>query len=361
MLNLIYYSFLLIIISLITLSASASLTAAAAVVVVAAAPEAQLEETSPPNGKNPTDNKHSFDRTFSRFLHEKKRASDTAIPTNSNHNSSIIKQTTRFSSNVNIYTIKSNLRPSTAAATSNKLDCKPSDDLRLNALQSATVLRGLAVEKFKYYSSANKLKSYSIMFKVEHVYKLDEKLLHDSTRTILFSKPLVEQTLNLTNTHSYILVENFKSDDIATSNNNALKNCYSIDLKLNRSYYLYLNNSAPLLGKQAHFSHPVRFRQNNEMKSTILMLRMPVFYLTGQPVEASKLSDSQLRLSVCANCLTKVKFEKRVKIAQLSKDVRLVCRLEGEHEQLNVLWKKNKNSNIYLRNSSKFTIETTQK
>lgn len=288
-------------------------------------------------------------RIFSRLLSRQKRfrSNDSHFNTSSTSRSS---NSTRFS-RVNIFTIKSNFKTVTLSNQTTKqkrIDCLITNENNTpvkSVLSSPTVVKANAIEKFKYYS-ANKLKTFSILFKIDHVFKLNNQILdNNSSNGTQFSQPLINSSLQQFDLNSYILIENFNQQSTDSSS------CYSIDIKLNRTYYLFLNNQT----EQKYFQHPIRFKSATVYPTfNTVFLKIPILNMAA-PIDSSQLNETIIRSSLTP---LKVKFDKRTKTVQLKQNVKLVCLLQVESNTI-VVWKKNRN--YFIKNSTKFQIETNRK
>ncbi len=275
---------------------------------------------------------------------------------------------TRFS-HVNIFTIKSNfklaietLTPSPRKSTTPIPKCVCSDETKnekLAAYLSASVVKARAVEIFKYYSSNRKLKSYSVLFRVQYLIKYNGQTIYKNNnlnKTVLFSSYLIKHKQQHKQLHehysdsSFILIENFHYSD-QTGNN-----CYSAtEIKLNETYYLFLNNLT-----HKYFNHPVRL--GGRIDEPFALLRIPVFSLNAVPMPASKVNETAMYAVICDGCnVARVRSLRKIKSVYVKQNVKIICQLSGELASLNVLWKKNLNNTLFIRNNSKYSIETNNK
>ena len=181
------------------------------------------------------------------------------------------KPMTKSVLNVNIYTLnkhrntnsQSTITTIAKVGTNNNFndytinECSILNDLPdVKAYLSPTVLKATAIERIKFYqSNTSIIRSYSIIFKVERVFKLNKilvKTLEESNEMIrTFSMPL-QKTNDPNQFGSYILVENFNLNI-----NNNKSDCHSIDIKLNKNYLLYLNKN-DISSSMQYFTHPMR-------------------------------------------------------------------------------------------------------
>ena len=276
-----------------------------------------------------------------------------------------ITSVNRFS-NVNIFTIRSNFKLKIETQTPKPAlpipKCVCSDETKnekLAAYLSSTVLKAKAVELFKTYSSNRKLKSYSVLFRVQYLIKYNGQTINNNDKTVIFSSHLIHRHKQQSYEHysngSFIIIENFHHPDQTSSSSSS--SCYSAtEIKLNEAYYLFLNNLT-----HKYFNHPVRLGGTVD-ETRFALLRIPVFSLSAVPKLAAASNETAMYAVICVGCnIVKVKSMRKIRNVYLKQNVKIVCQLDGELASLNVLWKKNLNNTLFIRNNSKYTIETTNK
>jgi hypothetical protein len=77
---------------------------------------------------------------------------------------------------------------------------------------------------------------------------------------------------------------------------------------------------------------------------------------------ASKVNETAMYAVICDGCnVARVRSLRKIKSVYVKQNVKIICQLSGELASLNVLWKKNLNNTLFIRNNSKYSIETNNK
>ena len=157
------------------------------------------------------------------------------------------------------------------------------EPLTLKAHLAPTVLLATAVEKFKFFSN-KRLYSYSVLFQIKRIYKYEQHLYADINQTrwhdtgklsnasahehFHFISPQ-QQRQHSVNLRSFILIENFLNIVDRGSYAPGADNCKSIDIKLNKSYYLFIDSQPKELSldKRNFFVHPIRLNVSSSSSS----------------------------------------------------------------------------------------------
>ena len=208
----------------------------------------------------------------------------------------------------------------------------------VKAFRSATVLKATAIESFNFVQlNTSKTKTYSVLFKVERTYKLNGVLIDSAAHKANFSIPLVTKTKSFLDAH--ILIRSFNVDEA--------RGCYSSEVKLNHSYFLFLHEKTDLkyeirpiklqsndlehmesvdnaeksrkknftsvastwsmgLKKQRLLrrssANNFKLKTNRGHSSPIVLVKVPVYRMASSPAEAFDSVEMTLKKTLCDKC-----------------------------------------------------------
>lgn len=253
---------------------------------------------------------------------------------------------TRQINNVDIFTLKNNLKQTAPTAQTFNLMCNKSDIGNNNDLimdQSSIVVKAIAFDKFKHYDTNTRRRKYLFLFKIEYVYKYNNSFIDNNNDIVSFSRPLIHSNNNNNNkdTNLFFLIEN--------NNCNNLINY----IKMNETYFLFLNNN----NVQKYYNHPVRLTMNKYE-----LLKLPIYDIINKPLNVIQINESML-----FHRIVKVKFNKKYTNVYVKQNVKLVCQLESinvvKFKSIDIVWKHSSLFNttftsIINNDTNKYSIET---